>query len=231
MDYINKPIGQAKTPPGALKPLIADPDHGGHRLRVDGDVRPRRPVDEGEDRDQPLAPAAHAGRHRPAAHDVAAAGGHRGVGDGHRLPRRRELHREVLHALRPQEARGAGHLLRLEPGLRPVVREVDGPHRDVVPDVGARGLDSSAGRHADGGDVRGHGLRQRRACTSRTPTPTRSRAWYGLPARGLPAGRADGAARAVGVADGARGVPVLLRERARAAPARGRPARPGRAAS
>ena len=33
----------------------------------------------------------------------------------------------------------------------------------------------------------------------------------GLPARRLPAGRADGAARAVGVADRARGVPVLLR--------------------
>ena len=48
----------------------------------------------------------------------------------------------------------------------------------------------------------------------------------GLPARGLPAGRADGAARAVGVADRARGVPVLLRERARAAPAGGRAARP-----
>ena len=49
-----------------------------------------------------------------------------------------------------------------------------------------------------------------------------------LPARGLPAGRADGAARAVGVAHRARGVPVLLRQRPRAAPPRGRAAGPRR---
>ena len=41
----------------------------------------------------------------------------------------------------------------------------------------------------------------------------------GLPARRLPAGRADGAARDVGVADRAGGVPVQLRQRAGAAPA------------
>ena len=40
----------------------------------------------------------------------------------------------------------------------------------------------------------------------------------GLPARRLPVGRADGSARAGGVADGARGVPVLLRRCTGAAP-------------
>ena len=49
----------------------------------------------------------------------------------------------------------------------------------------------------------------------------------GLPAAGLPAGRADGAARHVGVADRAGGVPVQLRQRAGAPPAGGRAAGPG----
>ena len=53
-------------------------------------------------------------------------------------------------------------------------------------------------------------------CTSRTPTPTRSRAGSGryVPVR-LPGGRADRAARHGGLPDRARGVPVHLRRRRR----------------
>ena len=124
MDYINKPIGAGQgRRPGQLKPLIAVPTTAGTgsestamcvldilSMKVKTGIshwrlRPTLAVVD------PLL-----------THD-AAAGGHRGVRDGHRLPRGGVLHRALLHRLRPQEARGAGHLLRLQPGVGPVVRE------------------------------------------------------------------------------------------------------------
>ena len=50
MDYINKPIGNAKTPRGPAQAADRRPDDGGHRLRVHRDVRDGHPVDEGQDR-------------------------------------------------------------------------------------------------------------------------------------------------------------------------------------
>ena len=106
--------------------------------------------------------------------------------------------------------------------------------RPVVPHRGPRRQrPGRAQRHDDGGDVRRHGLRQlRRAHPARQRLPDR-RHGQGLPARGLPAAGADGAARHVGLADRAGGVPVQLLQRPGAAPARGGHARagPGQAAT
>ena len=79
MDYINKPIGKAKSRRAQLKPLIAIPTTAGTGSESTAmcilDILSMKV----KTRDQPLAPAPHAGRDRPAAHDVAAARGHRGV--------------------------------------------------------------------------------------------------------------------------------------------------------
>ena len=65
------------------------------------------------------------------------------------------------------------------------------------------------------------------ACTSRTRTPTRSPGGSGLPPGGLPRRGADGAARHGRLADRARGVPLDLRGLPRTAPAGGVAARAG----
>ncbi|CAA9282888.1 MAG: Alcohol dehydrogenase; Adhfe1 homolog, partial [uncultured Actinomycetospora sp.] len=216
--------------PGPARPAQAAdrrPHHGGHRVGVDGDVHPRRALAAGEDRHQPRAAAPDAGRRRPAADDDAPARGHGRGGDGHRVPRARVLHGALVRDVRTQEARGAGDLQRLQPRLRPVVREVDVVARTLVPHRGGarRGGRRRPDRHDDGGDLRRHGLRQLRgAHPARQRLPDR-RAGAGLPPGGLSAGRADGAARHVGVADRAGGVPVQLRGGARPAHGRGQAAR------
>ena len=143
------------------------------------------------------------------------AGGHRLGRDGHRLPRPGVLHRPLVHHVRAQAARAAGQLPRVQPGLRPVVRE--GPHAagPLVPHgVPARVGPRGAEQHDAGGDLRRHGVRQLgRAHPARQRLPDR-RHGEGLQAPGLPAGRADGAARNVGVADRPGGVPVHLPQRA-----------------
>ena len=88
----------------------------------------------------------------------------------------------------------------------------------------ARDRPGGAEQHDAGRDVRRHGVRQlRRAHPARQRLPDR-RHGQGLPAAELPAGRADGAARHVGVADRPGGVPVQLPQRARAPPGRRRAA-------
>ena len=80
------------------------------------------------------------------------------------------------------------------------------------------------GRHGDGGDVRRHGVRQRRRAHPARERLSDRGPGEGLPPEGLPGRRADGAARDVGLPDRAGGLPVHLRGLARAA-------RPGRAAA
>ena len=134
MDYINAPIGAGRAPQQPLKPLIAVPTTAGTgsestamcvidilSMRVKTGIshwrlRPTLAVD------------------RPAGLAHAAAGGHRVGGHGHRVPRPGVLHRPVLHHLRPQAARAARHLLRVQPDLRPVEREGPGADRRLVPD-------------------------------------------------------------------------------------------------
>ena len=133
MDYINKPIGGGRAPSRQLKPLIAVPTTAGTgsestamcvldvlSMRVKTGIshwrlRPTLAVID------PLAVADHP------------AGGHRLGRDGHRVPRPGVLHRPLVHHVRPQAARAAGHLLRLQPGLRPVVREGARAARRLVP--------------------------------------------------------------------------------------------------
>ena len=185
MDYVNRPIGAAKVPPRAAQAPRRDPDDRRHRLGVHGDVRARHPVDEGQDRDQPLAAAPDARGRRPAADDDAAARGHRGVGDGHRVPRLESYtarHYTDFERKQPEER---VHLLRLEPVSRPVVREGDGAAGDSRSATAVRegGRRRGALEHDDGGDVRRHGLRQlRRAHPARQRLPDR-RAWSRTSAR------------------------------------------------
>ena len=53
---------QREDPPGAAQAAGRGADDGGHRLGVHRDVRARHPVDEGQDRHQPLAAAPDPGR-------------------------------------------------------------------------------------------------------------------------------------------------------------------------
>ena len=68
MDYINAPVGKAQAPEHAAAAAGRGPDHDRHRQREHHDLRARRAVAEGEDRDQPPRAASDAGRRRPAAH-------------------------------------------------------------------------------------------------------------------------------------------------------------------
>ncbi len=215
MDYINKPIGNAQTPPGQLKPLVAVPTTAGYRLRVHRDVRARHPVDEGQDR----ASATGGCARRLAVVDplltltlppeVTASAGMDIV--CHAV----ESYTARWYAdLRPQDARGARHLLRLEPGVGPLVREGDGAasrSRSATPCTAARTTSRPASDMMMAATFAGMGFGNSGVHIPHANAYPIAGMVRGLPAGGLPAGRADGAARPVGVADGARGLPVLLR--------------------
>ncbi len=153
------------------------PDHDRHRCRVHHDLRARRAGPEGEDRHQSRAAASHAGRRGPGADPDAARRGHRSCGDGHLVPRAGELHGAGLQQLRPQAARAARSLLRRQPDLGHVVGEGDGA-------AGRRPSDRPSTTARTPSPVATWRWPRRlpvsgsatRACTSRTPTPTRSRA-------------------------------------------------------
>ena len=65
MDYINAPVGQGAGADRAADAAGRGADHDRHRLREHHDLRARRAVAAGEDRDQPPRAAADAGGRRP----------------------------------------------------------------------------------------------------------------------------------------------------------------------
>ena len=227
MDYVNAPVGKGRNPEKPLKPLVAVPTTTGTGAESHHDLRARRARPEGEDRHQPPAAAADAGRRRPGADADPAGRGHLGGRDGHPVPRAGELHRAAVHAPTTRSSRSSGCPTAAPTrsptcGRRRRCRCWPASFRQAV----HHGDDAEA-RHADGAgrDVRRARLRQRRrAHPARQRLPDR-RPGQGLPPRGLPRRRADGAARHGGLADRARGVPLDLRGLARAPPARGVAAR------
>ena len=227
MDYVNVPGRQGAAPVNALAPAGRRADHDGHRQREHHDLRARRAVAEGEDRDQPPAAAAHAGRGRPAAHADPAGRGHRGLRGwtssatrwragprGPSTPTSASSPSSGCPTAGPTRSRTCGRRSRCRCSRRPSAARCATATTRTPAAHGAR-------RH-----LRRDGLRQRRrAHPARQRLPDRGPG-QGLPPRRLPRGRADGAARHGGVADRARGVPVHLRRRARAAPPRRGAARP-----
>ena len=123
MDYLNKPIGAGQAPKQQLKPLIAVPTTAGTGSESTAmcvlDVLSMR-VKTGIShwRLRPTLAVIDPLLSLTIPPEVTAVGR-----DGHRLPRPGVLHRPLVHHVRPQAARTARHLLRLQPGLRPMVRE------------------------------------------------------------------------------------------------------------
>ena len=179
MDYINKPIGLAKTPPGQLKPLIAVPTTAGTGSESTAmcvlDILSMK-VKTGIShwRLRPTLAVIDPLLTMSLPPEVTAASG-------------MDI---VCHAVESYTARYYTTFDRKKPeervtycGSNPVsdlwcekaMALLAKSFRNAV-HRGADDLERAVG-HDDGRDVRGHGLRQLRACTSRTPTPTRSRAW------------------------------------------------------
>ena len=210
-----------------------DPDHHRHRQREHHDLRAGRAVAEGEDRHQPPRAAAAARDRRPLAH--------------HHPARRWSPPRPgwTSSATRWRATRRGGSPTSTPSGPRsgcPTAARTRSPtcgrsaRSGCWPGRSAAAVrdgSDGAGPRADGDgrDVRRARLRQRRrAHPARQRLPDRGPGAR-LPARGLPAGRADRPARDGGVADRAGGVPVHVRRRAGAAPAGRRAARRRRRAA
>ncbi len=152
-------------------------DDGRNRLGVHRHVHARHPVDEGEDRHQPLAAAPDARGRRPAADDDACR---------RRSPRRPGWTSSATPSS-PTPPAGTPTFDRKKPeervtycGANPVsdlwCEKAMSLHREVVPQRRAPrgGRRRGALGHDDGRDVRGHGLRQlRRAHPARERLPDR----------------------------------------------------------
>ena len=225
MDYVNAPVGKGTRPRAAAQAAGRRADHHRHRRGEHHDLRARRARAEGEDRHQPRPAAADPGRRRPDADPDPA-------GRGHRRRRAWTSSATRWRATPPGRTR---RTTRKQPEQR-------------VPYCGANPIADMWSEKAMSllADV----VPARRCATATTPRPASEMAMaatfaglgFGnagvhiphanaypiagrvqrLPPRGLPRRRADGAARHGGLADRARGVPVHLRGRARAAPARRR---------
>ena len=199
MDYINVPVGKGAGAGEAAQAAGRRADHHRHRRREHHDLRARRARPEGEDRHQPrrgcgrpwpwstptLTLTQPAGVTAAAGMDILC----------HALE---SYTARPLHVLRPQAARAAGALLR-----RPTRSRTCGRRRrcrllaGVLPPGRAPRRRRRGARHemALAATFAGHGLRQRRrAHPARQRLPDR-RPGQGLPPRGLPGRRADGAAR------------------------------------
>ncbi len=215
MDYLNKPVGNAQVPPGALKPLIAVPTTAGTgsestamcvldvlSLRVKTGIshwrlRPTLAVVD------PLLTMS-------LPPEVTAASG-------------MDI---VCHALESYTARDYRSGQRKQPEDR-VTYCGSNPVSDLWCEK-AMTLLAKSFRTAvrDGGDVRRYGLRQRRGAHPARQRLSHRRAGQRLPPGRLPFGRGDGAAWAGRVPHRPGGVPLHLRRRPRAAPAGGAAAQP-----
>ena len=186
---------------------------------------------QGQDRHQPRPAAPDAGRRRPRLTLTQPADGHRRGRHGHPVPRARELHRALVHdaPTRKKPEQRVPYC-----GANPVAdmwsEKAMSLLASVLPPGRARRRRTRArAGHGAGRDVRRDGLRQRRrAHPARQRLPDR-RPGARLPPVGLPGRRADRAARHVGVAHRARGLPVHLRGRAPSATCGRRAARSDRA--
>ena len=156
--------------------------------------------------------------------------GHRRVRDGHPVPRAGELHRAVVRRLRRQAPRAAGALLRGQPDRRHVVGEGDDAAGRGVPGRGRATASDAVAREQMAMAATFAGLGFGNAgvhIPHANAYPIAGRVRDYRP-EGYPDGRGDRAARHGGLADRARGVPVHLRGRPRAPPARRPAARPRR---
>ena len=230
MDYINAPVGKARPPAHPLLPLVAVPTTTGTGSESTTicvlDVLSLQ----GEDRDQPRRAAPEARDRRPRAHRHPAGDGHRRVpGWTSSATRWRATPRAGTPTSTPSSPSSGC------PTAAPTRSRTCGRRRRCRcwP---AR----SGGRCEDGSDIE---AREQMAMAATFAGLGFGNAGVHIPhanaypiagrvrdfrARGLPRGRADRAARDGGLADRAGGVPVHLRRRARAAPARGPAARPRR---
>ena len=225
MDYVNAPVGKARSPVNPLLPLVAVPTTTGTgsestticvldvlALKVKTGIshpalRPRLAIVD------PLLTAHPAGD------------GHRRRRDGHPLPRAGELHRALVRRLRRQAARAAGALLRRQPDRRHVVREGADPAGRSRSGRAVRDGEDPAAREQMAMAATFAGLGFGNAgvhIPHANAYPIAGRVRDYRP-RGIPRRRADRPARHGGLADRAGGVPVHLRRRTRT----GTCARPG----
>ena len=228
MDYVNKPIGGAKTPPGPLKPLVAVPTTAGTGSESTAmcilDILSMK-VKTGIShwRLRPTLAVVDPLLTMSLPPEVTAASGMDIV--CHAVESYTARWYATFEAKKPEQRVtycGANPVSDLwcEKAMSLIARSFRTAVHQGADDVGG------ADGHDDGGDLRRHGVRQRRRAH---------------PARERLSDRRDGArttgrratrrtnrwsARAGGVADGAGDVPVHLRRGSRAAPAGGRTARP-----
>ena len=222
MDYVNAPVGKGTRPRAAAQAAGGGADHDRHRRGVDDDLRARRAVAQGEDRHQPPRLRPTLAVVDPTLTMTQPAGGDRRVGHGHPLPRARELHRAAVHVVRrasspssgcPTAARTRSRTCGRRRRCRCSRRRSAGRCATATTSTAREQMAMAATFAGLGFGNAGVHIPHANAY----PIAGRVR---GLPPRRLPRRRADGAARDGGLADRARGVPVHLRGRARAPPAR-----------